>query len=360
MKLYCMKVYKDNKTTAGAKAPNDISVIAQEIGAKELIFRPAKKFRNIKVTRFFSIFTGLRNWLNLLISVEKNSLVIIQHPNENIMIANKLINLCRRAKKIKFIFLIHDLDSLRKNLMVGNGKLPVERGIIADEVLLKKADYIICHNAMMKEYLVKRGFDSNKIIELKIFDYLHNCDLHQKKSEHDSVIIAGNLMKAKAGYLYKLIEKNNLKFKINLYGPNYADKISNKNVRYYGQCSPEELPEKMEGSFGLVWDGTEIEGCHGNTGEYIKYNNPHKCSLFLASNIPVIVWKKAALASFVEENKVGITIDSLNEISDKLSKITDAEYDTLVSNAKKIGKQLRDGFYFKNALKEIMDRENYE
>ena len=41
--------------------------------------------------------------------------------------------------------MIHDLESLRKNLIHGKGKLLDERGVIADEVLLKKADYIICH-----------------------------------------------------------------------------------------------------------------------------------------------------------------------------------------------------------------------
>ena len=81
MKVYCMTVHKNNKTTAGAKAPDDISLIAGRMGAEELIFKEAHKFKNIKWTRFFSAFVGIRNWTNLLFRVKKNSYVIIKHTN---------------------------------------------------------------------------------------------------------------------------------------------------------------------------------------------------------------------------------------------------------------------------------------
>ena len=60
------------------------------------------------------------------------------------------------------------------------------------------------------------------------------------------------------------------------------------------------------GSFGLVWDGMSSETCKGSFGEYLRINNPHKTSLYLASGIPVIIWSKAALAEFIEKNKCGI------------------------------------------------------
>ena len=69
-------------------------------------------------------------------------------------------------------------------------------------------------------------------------------------------------MKEKAGYLYKLAQEKDLNFKINLFGPNYTQTANNAMIEYFGQCLPDELPEKMQGSFGLVWDGTEIEGCY--------------------------------------------------------------------------------------------------
>ena len=58
----------------------------------------------------------------------------------------------------------------------------------------------------------------------------------------------------------------------------------------------------MEGSFGLVWDGISVETCAGVYGEYLKVNNPHKTSLYLASGIPVIIWKEAAWLSLLNAN----------------------------------------------------------
>ena len=72
--------------------------------------------------------------------------------------------------------------------------------------------------------------------------------------------------------------------------------------------------------------------CSGNTGEYLKYNNPHKLSLYMASGLPVIVWKKSAIAEFVLSNNVGIAVDSIFEIKDNINKITDEQYADMRKN----------------------------
>lgn len=361
MKLYCITVKKDNKTTAGAKAPDDISTIARMLGAEAFSFCPAHIFKNINITRFFALFVGIKNWMKLLFQIEKKAYVIVQHPNENILVANKFINLCKRVKKCRFIVLIHDLDSLRQYVLNDNSANLRGRAAVADEVLLKKADYIISHNKCMTRYLVERGFDRTKIVNLEIFDYLHNCDLSEKRVDTSkSIVVAGNLTPNKAAYIYQLNELGKLDYTINLFGPNYDKKENEENICYYGQCMPDKLPEKLVGKFGLVWDGTKIDGCHGNAGEYIKFNNPHKCSLFLASGLPVIIWKEAALASFVEKNQIGITVDSLREINSIMNKLDANEYQEMKKNAENIGQKLRQGYYFKKAMQEIMTKEGVD
>ena len=359
MKLYCMSVKKENKTTAGAKAPEDVMTICREIGAKEIAFSPAHCFKNINITRFFAFFIGIKNWINLLFTIDKDAYVIIQHPNENILVANKFINVCKRIKKCKFITLIHDLESLRQFVFKNGSTNLYNRSHIADEALLKKSDYIISHNKKMTEYLVERGFDPAKIVNLKIFDYLHECDLSDSKvKDYKTVVIAGNLDSKKANYIYQLDKLGKLDYKINLFGPNYDTQSGGKNIQYYGQCSPEELPAKLIGGFGLVWDGTELDGCHGNAGEYIRYNNPHKCSLFLASGLPVIIWEEAALAPFVLKNHVGFTVRSLKEINDILKNMDAKDYSDMKHNAIKISENLRQGYFLKNAINEIIEKED--
>ena len=99
-------------------------------------------------------FIGIKNWINLLFTVDKDAYVIIQHPNENILVANKFINVCKRIKKCKFITLIHDLESLRQFVFKNGSTKLYNRSHIADEALLKKSDYIISHNKKMTKYLI--------------------------------------------------------------------------------------------------------------------------------------------------------------------------------------------------------------
>lgn len=350
-----MAIHKHNQATAGVKAPDDVSEIAHRLGAQEVVFTPSKLYKNVNITRFFALFIGLKNWWNLLSTIKENSWVLLQHPNENILVANKFIDICKRRKGTRFIILIHDLESLRKSSGLEDGKRLEGRSYLADEVLLKKADYIICHNKKMMQYLIDRGFDKEVLIPLQIFDYLHTSSLPEKRIRNKSVVVAGNLVRYKCEYLYKLIENKDLDFSLNLFGPNFDGSIVNQNVKYYGQCSPNELPEKLEGAFGLVWDGIEVEGCRGNMGEYIKYNNPHKCSLFLASNMPVIIWREAALAEFIQSKGLGIVVDSLLDIGNVIENINDEEYNNMLENVKQVGKKIRSGYYLSHALNEIFD-----
>ena len=170
-----------------------------------------------------------------------------------------------------------------------------------------------------------------------------------KRKQGYSCIIAGNLDKQKSAYVYEL--PKDIAFE--LYGPNYTGQAGG-NICYHGSFPPAELPYELEGNFGLVWDGISVDTCAGVYGEYLKVNNPHKTSLYLASGIPVIIWKEAALAEFVEQERVGITISSLYEIKDIFEKLTEDEYADMLQHAKLISKRLTSGFYTKHAIEKAM------
>ena len=109
----------------------------------------------------------------------------------------------------------------------------------------------------------------------------------------------------------------------------------------------------MEGSFGLVWDGVSAKTCEGIYGNYLRVNNPHKTSLYLASGIPVIIWKEAALADFIEKQHCGILVDSIDDITEKIKKMSDQEYCEIQKNVCDIGKKIRDGYFYKKALESV-------
>ena len=109
----------------------------------------------------------------------------------------------------------------------------------------------------------------------------------------------------------------------------------------------------LEGSFGLVWDGTSVDSCLGLYGGYLKYNNPHKVSLYLTAMLPVIVWSNSAMADFVTKNKLGITVDKLEDISKKIAELTEEEYKEMINNAKNVSNSLKQGKYLSKAIEKL-------
>ena len=172
--------------------------------------------------------------------------------------------------------------------------------------MVRVADQFIVHNSKMKEWLKDKGVGESKIVILEIFDYLSDSPINEKNFANN-IIIAGNLDSSKSAYLGEIQNVSNLNF--DLYGLNYKDNAS-PNIAYHGAFKPEELSEQFTSGFGLVWDGTSIDTCDGNTGNYLRYNNPHKLSLYISSGVPVVIWKEAALATFVKEKGLGLCVNS--------------------------------------------------
>ena len=250
----------------------------------------------------------------------------------------------KQKKHIKLAFLIHDLDSLRKLFL--NAQDDFE---YMDHKMFDISDYIIAHNDSMIEYLVSQGVEREKIHNLHIFDYL--CDSNNTIKFDRSVSIAGNLDEKKSNYLAKLKDIKAVHF--DLYGVHLNEEILASNITYHGAFPPDEINNQLYSGFGLVWDGSSIERCDGNTGEYLKYNNPHKLSLYLVSGIPVVIWKEAAEAKFVEEYGLGITVNSLDELGEKFASLSEEEYFEMVKRVAVVSERLKNGYYLTQAIKEI-------
>lgn len=110
------------------------------------------------------------------------------------------------------------------------------------------------------------------------------------------------------------------------------------------------MPKYLNQSFGLIWDGPSIETCEGTYGSYLKFNNPHKTSLYISSGLPVVIWRQAALADFVLQNKIGIVIDNLNQLDSALDSVSQQKYKEIKSNTLVIAERLRTGYYTKKAV----------
>lgn len=340
---------------AGSKARNDISEILANNGwaPVTLNFIYDERIDKRRKSRINKIADNIKlriEWEKQLKRFGKNDKVLIQFPVLRRPVFLSLAISKAKERGAKIILLVHDLELLRYASRSDVSRMKKWRITFEEKSVMSLADKIIVHNSRMKNKMVEMGYDISKLIELEMFDYLVP-QYSQKKhhvTETHCVAIAGTLRTHKTKYLQCL--PKNVDFE--LYGVGYEDQ-GIENVHYHGAFSPDELPMAMDASYGLVWDGDSAETCSGIYGEYLKINNPHKTSLYLVSGIPVIIWKKAALARFVEEKQVGITIDSLHEIAGCLRSISDEQYQLMLENVNAVSKKLRNGYYCMHALSQL-------
>lgn len=332
--------------TAGSKAPTDIKNISGKKGYQVINIHNYKGNENTP-ERNWSYQRMVKEWNSCYDTIADNSILLLQHPFwQEQKERNEILLKLKKEKNVKIISLVHDVENLRKTFQSEYMQQEFE-------FMLEIADVLIVHNESMKDYFISLGIKDTKIVTLSIFDYFMDEEVQTKKSFESSISIAGNLDAIKSPYIGKLQELENIK--IHLYGPNYKETRNNKdnsNILYHGSFPANEVPMQLNCGFGLVWDGDSLEGCAGNTGEYLKYNNPHKLSLYLAAGLPVIVWSQAATADFVLQNGLGFVVNSLYEIEDILLNMTIEEYREYVSKVNDISKRIRCGQFTTNALKQ--------
>ncbi|MCH3919917.1 MAG: hypothetical protein LKE39_05500 [Sphaerochaeta sp.] len=347
--IYFISESVGNEKHAGSKARRDLEslFLAKQYQPIEI---PAVSQKATK--HMFLLMVRQRKKYHLMkhafSSIAPNSVLLIQYPCVELSLFwfRSIKELHRRG--ISVVLLVHDLDGIRFSAR----KDVKEKEVLYLETLqFAKADFGIVHNSRMKQYLVAKGISEAKLVELGIFDYLISPYEPLRIAERMigrtlPIVIAGNLSSGKASYVYHLPEG----IAFNLYGVNYDGSQTTANVHFKGAFEPDELPYVLSGSFGLVWDGDSIDCCSGGWGAYLRYNNPHKTSLYLASGLPVIIWKEAALATFVLDNKCGLVVDSLPQLAGLIASLSDAEYEALRRNADLVGKRLRGGYYTYHAI----------
>ena len=332
---------------AGNKARNDVEEIVKREGYQPLLLTVddwyqmrTVKAQQHKAKALDQAFSQLKSRDQLLIQFP-----MLHHSFFTTRLVRKI-----QRRGVKVYFIIHDLEALRyANL----DTVPLKHKIrvhLQESSLLKIADGVIAHNPIMKSVLVDKGIAEDKIVSLGIFDYLIP-DFQEKsgQTKDQSIIVAGNLAQEKAGYLYQLPARP----AYNLYGVGFDESRALANENYFGSFLPDELPAVLEGGFGLVWDGDSAETCSGVFGEYLRYNNSHKASLYLAAGFPLVVWKQSALSHFVLENGCGVAVESLHDLKETIDNLSDADYQDLVDNAKRVGQEIREGHYLKTALSHL-------
>lgn len=293
-------------------------------------------------------FWVLKNMF-VLGTLPRGSIVVFQVPSKiRDRRSHPFVRTVKRFRRLRFVGLFHDFDEIQHKDRAA-GPLLGETQALVDLL-----DKWVVHNARMKAWLQSKGVPAEKMVTLELFDYLSGFVPQKRPRRFDPIVLAGRLDAMKSAYVKGLRELEGLSF--NLYGLREptADWVAER-VRACGVFSPDELPAKLEGGWGLVWDGDSMDTCSGPTGNYLRYNNPHKASLYLCAGLPLIVWRQSALSELVEREGLGLIVDSLRDVKSRIDALTDEAYDALVDRVREFSVRVRTGAFTERAFREVID-----
>lgn len=332
---FCIRFNDVDVNSAASKAVLDCNTIFLQNGYKDFTFTVSN---NANRARYYALL--LKNMLLFFFSIKAGSSVGVQYPLLSINNVFKYFIKLARLKRVSFFCIVHDLHSLRTG---GNDPALIQKDIAN----LNCFNRVIVHNRQMLGWLKQNGLQRDAGI-LEVFDYLSDdfTDSNKDMSGQKLIVYAGNLVKSK--FIYGLHAVKNCSFHI--YGPGYDAGLAagSNNVTWMGEYSPEQITKELRGNFGLVWDGESCTACDEVLGNYLKYNAPHKFSLYIAAGLPVIAPVDSAIGAFIRAHSIGVLVNSIHDL--ETMSISPAVYSIMKSNVLCLRKKIINGHFFTQAL----------
>ncbi|MGM0238837.1 hypothetical protein [Enterococcus sp. AZ103] len=349
MTIYCSKSHHNTfphsfaywHSGAAGKAHYDMSTFTNEIGGKDLniyIYNDINETDRELASRIDGILSGIK----------QSDILILQHPLPTSERFIKMLTEHAHFMGAMIVVYIDDISEWRE--------ISINHSI--NYVLFEEADGFIFHSKNMaktfyeqiEKHDIKIKEDTKTVIR-GLSGYKTAYLSGEIRTLAKKVDYAGSISKSK--FLTELPPSIELTIFSNQMD---VDWTLPENITLGGSFDPEAIPFQLKGSFGLVWTSDSYPEVTGSFGIYEKYNISNKLSLYLAVNLPVIVWNQSAEAEFVRRNNIGRAISDLSELPALLDSFTEEEYNEMFENIVKISPLVREGFWIKKALFEMQDK----
>lgn len=322
-----------DEKTAWSKARADAGVILRRAG-----------YETLQLPWLASLGEAARFWSQLKDALAGGGHLLIEHP----FVRRKrayFLYLFRLLGRVKLYALVHDLDSLR-----------FETHPRRELAVLRLFDGVISHNRAMSGWLRANGY-TGKIVELQLFDYLSEPTPPSHALAMDSqldILYAGNLTFNKASYIYREELGALTNAHLSVFGPYFDSARAHAGITHKGVFDPDRPVLDRRYHFGLVWEGDSLDGCDGAYGRYLRYNNPHKASLYIAQGLPIVIWRGAALADFVRQEGIGVAIDRLEELDQLASRVSNEAYLAMVEKVQALRRKVNEGGFLASAIERLV------
>lgn len=308
-----------SKVSALGKARDDVNRTLSDCGYDVEVIR-CKQYP----VPFLSNLMGLLKNLAMILRHPLGTEYIVQYPVSSKIIFPWVLRL-QRLLGNKVTILIHDIQTVRYG-----------RDLSPDLRVFRLASRLITHTEAMSSWIHEQGI-TTPTVATQLFDYYTDDNFRPKEDllrRKQEIVFAGYLKKSSFFAPLSAFDFKNLTF--NLYGKIDEGFHVSGNVCYKGVFQSNHT-STVEGGWGLVWDGTSIDTCEGDLGQYLRLIASHKLSLYLVMGIPVIVWKESAEADFVVREGLGIAVASLKELPERIAAISDEAYSPMLDRCREQG-----------------------
>lgn len=332
---YFIQQYSQQEYRHGGIGYVDAEKILLSMGYRPVLFPYQADFSlKAKIGRFRYLLRTLRE-------IKKGSTVVFLFPVYAKM--NRLLLRLLSKKKIKIICFLTDINGLKD----GDEKL-----LRQETKFFRRFSYFIVHNEKMKQWLEEQA-PGARSVTIDFFDFLTNSITMVNSLSFD-IVFAGNLEKSTFLEQLHLLEHSSPSLRFHLYGPGSTPAmVRQSNVKWFGIERPYDLPLKLKGAFGLLWDGETIEKPGGSLGDYMQYISHHKLSLYIISRLPVIVPATAASAPLIEKYRIGFAVNSLYEIESIIRSMSRQDYLRMQDNMVDLARKISKGGCLKEAMEKL-------
>lgn len=321
---------------AGNKAPTDVRQVAQELGFRPVDLSPFT--RASRADRALSIARAGVQSVTATPRLARTAVLLTQHPLGRV---NDVL-LARWARRTRSIVLVHDLESLRRAEYAAR-----------EQHVLKSYDVVVVHTEAMAAHL-QRSLPRTTTVVLGCFDYLvpEPPALAPLTDRPSALHVVGRLGPDKAAYLYAL---DALALPVRAYGHGCVVERLPAGVSWQGVLDMDRPSLPARDGFGVMWDGTSAKGLQGSMGTYLRYNSPHKFSMYMALGLPVIVPNGAALSALVEREGLGLVCGSIAEAAVAAAALPADRWRAMGAAVERLRERLLSGGQTRDALSRALE-----
>ncbi|AXJ14012.1 sugar transferase [Streptococcus pluranimalium] len=320
MRVYVTNINGQSGTSTAQLGQNMVMDIASKLGYRELgiyCYNMATDTPEELSKRIDGVVASLRH----------GDVVIFQTPTWNTTAFDERLMAKLKLFKIKIVIFIHDVVPL---MFSGNYYL-MEQTI----TYYNKADVLIAPSQAMLDVLKDHGLTVKKTMIQGMWDHLSKIP-QLEATFLKEIHFPGSPER------FSFVKNWNSELPLHLYAWQQVDLPD--RVIHHGFLTDEELQLRMsKGGFGLVW-------MDDHDKSYQKLYCPFKIGTFLASGIPIVVQRGIANQELIENNGLGLVVDSIEQAVEIIQEMTAEDYKEMVTRVREFSSLVRHGYFTKKLL----------